>query len=99
MNLPSKVIKRENYLQDFKIEKIENAIKKTLIASNKFEENLLKNLLNQVLNKISQKFKDKYPHVEEIQDIIEQVLIENNLYETAKAFILYRKEREKIIFR
>ncbi|MBU5682290.1 MAG: hypothetical protein KQA34_01050 [Candidatus Aenigmarchaeota archaeon] len=96
MNLPSKVIKRENYLQDFKIEKIENAIKKALIASNKFEENLLKNLLNQVLNKISQKFKDKYPHVEEIQDIIEQVLIENNLYETAKAFILYRKEREKI---
>ncbi|MEM5820654.1 MAG: adenosylcobalamin-dependent ribonucleoside-diphosphate reductase [Candidatus Aenigmatarchaeota archaeon] len=96
MNLPSKVIKRENYLQDFKIEKIENAIKKALIASNKFEENLLKNLLNQVLSKISQKFKDKYPHVEEIQDIIEQVLIENNLYETAKAFILYRKEREKI---
>ncbi|MEM1685045.1 MAG: ribonucleotide reductase N-terminal alpha domain-containing protein, partial [Nanopusillaceae archaeon] len=37
-----------------------------------------------------------YPHVEEIQDIIEQVLIENNLYETAKVFILYRKEREKI---
>ncbi|MEM5843154.1 MAG: adenosylcobalamin-dependent ribonucleoside-diphosphate reductase [Candidatus Aenigmatarchaeota archaeon] len=96
MDLPKKVIKRENYLQDFKTEKIENAIKRALIASNKFDENLLKNLTNQALNKISQKFKDKYPHVEEIQDIIEQVLIENNLYETSKAFILYRKEREKI---
>ncbi|MEM5813385.1 MAG: ATP cone domain-containing protein, partial [Candidatus Aenigmatarchaeota archaeon] len=62
MDLPKKVIKRENYLQDFKTEKIENAIKRALIASNKFDENLLKNLTNQALNKISQKFKDKYPH-------------------------------------
>ncbi|MEM5828508.1 MAG: adenosylcobalamin-dependent ribonucleoside-diphosphate reductase, partial [Candidatus Aenigmatarchaeota archaeon] len=96
MELPQKVIKREGYLQEFKIEKIENAIKKALMATNKYDENLLRKLVNGVLTKISQKFKDRYPHVEEIQDIIEQVLVENSLYEVAKAYILYRKEREKI---
>ncbi|MEM5830290.1 MAG: adenosylcobalamin-dependent ribonucleoside-diphosphate reductase [Candidatus Aenigmatarchaeota archaeon] len=96
MELPQKVIKREGYLQDFKIEKIESAIKKALIATNKFDENLLKKLVEDVLKKISEKFKEKYPHVEEIQDIIEQTLVENSLYEVAKAYILYRKEREKI---
>lgn len=96
MELPQKVVKREGYLQDFNAEKIENAIKKALFATNKFDENLLKKLVQQVLEKISTKFKDKYPHVEEIQDIIEQTLVENSLYEVAKAYILYRKEREKI---
>ena len=96
MKLPEKVIKRSGILQDFNVEKIKNAIKKALIASNKFDEKLLGNLLNQVLEKISKSFENKYPHVEEIQDIIEQTLVENKLYETAKAFILYRKEREKI---
>jgi ribonucleoside-diphosphate reductase alpha chain len=35
-------------------------------------------------------------HVEEIQNVVEQTLIENNLAEIAKNYILYRKKREEI---
>ncbi len=30
------------------------------------------------------------PHVEQVQDLVEKVLVENNLYNVAKAYILYR---------
>jgi anaerobic ribonucleoside-triphosphate reductase len=37
---------------------------------------------------------DKTPEVEEIQDAVEKTLIENGHARTAKAYILYRKQRE-----
>jgi ribonucleoside-diphosphate reductase beta chain len=39
---------------------------------------------------------DGYPTVEEIQDLVEQVLMELDFFETAKAYILYRNERKKL---
>ena len=35
------------------------------------------------------------PHIEEIQDLVEKVLIENGHARVAKAFILYRDERAR----
>lgn len=39
---------------------------------------------------------DGYPTVEEIQDLVEQVLMEMDFFETAKAYIIYRSERKKL---
>jgi ribonucleoside-triphosphate reductase len=38
---------------------------------------------------------DRIPHVEEIQDIVERVLIKNGHAKTAKAYILYREKRKR----
>lgn len=38
---------------------------------------------------------DRAPHVEVIQDLVERALMEKGFYDTAKAYILYRKEHEK----
>src|SRR3989344_198412 len=48
-----------------------------------------------VMNLLEQKYHNKVPTVEDIQDIIEKILIETGHAKTAKAFILYRAEREK----
>ncbi|MEK7161024.1 MAG: ribonucleoside triphosphate reductase, partial [Patescibacteria group bacterium] len=50
-----------------------------------------------VLNLLAKRFKkNEVPKVEEVQDIVEEVLILENLVETAKAYILYREQRRRL---
>lgn len=35
------------------------------------------------------------PAIEQIQDVVEQVLISSNYYKTARAYIVYREQRDK----
>ncbi|MEM5831687.1 MAG: ATP cone domain-containing protein, partial [Candidatus Aenigmatarchaeota archaeon] len=90
-----KVIKRDGKIVDFDSSKIKNAIKKAMIATNSLDEKILEDVLKKVLKTIEERFKETI-HVEEIQDIVESTLVSYNLFEVAKAYILYRKEREKI---
>ena len=55
------------------------------------------NLSQQVVNIINETFRDRFPSVEEVQDIVEKVPIENGHAKTAKAYILYRKQHGRII--
>ena len=41
-------------------------------------------------------FRSKCPEVEEIQDIVERVLLDSPFYRTAKAYIIYREQRNQI---
>ncbi len=92
-----KVIKREGNLQDFDEKRIENAIKKAMLATNTYDEKKLKKCVNYVVRVLNERYgEEKYPHVEEIQDIVEFSLMKFGLFETAKAFVLYRKERKRI---
>lgn len=93
----SQVIKRDGRIASFDAERIGNAIKKAMISSNRFNEKLFKEILNYVLGLLSSKFSEREtPHVEEVQDVVELALVKFGLYEVAKAYILYRKERERI---
>jgi ribonucleoside-diphosphate reductase alpha chain len=52
---------------------------------------------DQVLSDLSKKFpKDHIPTIEEIQDVVETQLIVMDFAKTAKAYILYRKNRSEI---
>jgi ribonucleoside-diphosphate reductase beta chain len=42
------------------------------------------------------KCEDGHPAVEEIQDLVEQALMEKDLFVTAKSYIIYRNERKKL---
>jgi len=89
-----KVIKRDGRFVNFDIERIANAIFKAAKAVGGEDRQLAANLTK----KISAIILDKYSDigsvtVEDIQDIVEKTLIENGHAKTAKAYILYRKQR------
>ncbi len=93
----TKVKKRDGQIADFVQEKIIEAILKALTATGQGDGNRTKKLAKRVVQILNRRFKkEEIPHVEQIQDIIEEVLILEGLVETAKAYILYREQRRKI---
>jgi len=53
-------------------------------------------LCEQVGRLLDERFVGEYPTVEEIQDIVEEMLVEAGRLRTAKAYILYRNQREEL---
>lgn len=92
----TKVIKRDGRVVDFDQERIINAIFKAAKAAGGQDRKRACELSDQVVEILRQKFQDKYPTVEEIQDIVEKVLIENGHAKTAKMYILYRRQHEEM---
>src|SRR5215204_4791831 len=92
--------KRDGRVVNFDESKIAQAIYKALIATGKPNFQLSEELVNKVLKKMtlnSTSFDKSFiPSVEDVQDIVESILIEEGLSDTAKAYILYRHERRKI---
>ncbi len=92
-----KVIKRDGRVVSFDKSRIENAIWKAMNSVGTGSKQLAIKLANEVVNILEKEFgEEKIPHVEEIQDIVEKVLVKNGLYEVAKAYILYRQRRSEI---
>ncbi len=91
------VIKRDGERVDFTLTKISDAIMKAFIATDKQYSNDIVDLLAlRVSADFQNKVKDGAIHVEEIQDSVERVLGQAGYEEVAKAYILYRKQREKM---
>lgn len=100
-NLISHIRKRDARVVSFIHTKISNAIYKALVATRKPDYELAENLANKVVQKMVEHGygtleKAAIPSVEDVQDMVESILIEEGLSETAKAYILYRHERRKI---
>ena len=92
-----KVIKRDGQIADFNINKIEVAITKAFEATNtNYVEDVIKLLALKVTANFSENIKDNLISVEDIQDAAENTLIECGYNKVAKAYILYRKQREKV---
>jgi len=96
-NKITKVQKRTGEIVPFQKKKIEEAIFKALTATNTGGRKLAKELADKVVKLLNRRFKKgDIPTVEQIQDIVEEVLILEDLVETAKAYILYREKRRNI---
>jgi ribonucleoside-triphosphate reductase (formate) len=92
-----KVKKRDGRIVDFNESKIREAIYKAVTATNQGDGEVSRKVSERVINLLNKRFKeDETPTVEQIQDIVEEVLILENLPETAKAYILYREQRRRI---
>ena len=93
----TRIIKRDGREVPFNIEKIANVIFKaeSKVYDNVNYDDALK-LSEKVVKYIEDNINNNIPSVEEIQDTVERVLMENNLVEAAKHFILYRSERTKV---
>jgi len=92
-----KVQKRDGKIADFNLKKISDAITKAFVATEKIYTDEIIGLLSlRVTADFQDKVKDNVIHVEEIQDSVERVLEQSGYTDVAKAYILYRKNREKI---
>jgi uridine kinase len=87
------VIKRSGAIVPFKQERVVNAIYRAAVAVGGRDKEKAEELAEQVILKLNEKFDEKtFPHIEDIQDCVEKVLIENGHAKVAKEFILYREE-------
>ena len=90
------VTKRNGEVVDFDPEKIKIAIGKCIRAAKKeINQEGLNQIVNSIVEEIQTRFIDFYPNVENVQDIVEKHLIDNDLYEIAKGYILYRAKRRE----
>lgn len=91
------VIKRDGALAEFDIAKISAAITKAFEAQNKqYHPSVIDLLALKVTSDFEDKIKNDLIAVEDIQDSVESVLIQAGYDDVAKAYILYRKQREKV---
>ena len=91
------IIKRDGKIADFDITKIADAMKKAFEATNtEYTDNIIDFLALKVTADFLPKIKDGYVAVEDVQDSVESVLIQGGYDGVAKAYILYRKQREKL---
>jgi len=97
VDLMFQVIKRDGSKTAFCLDKISGAIIKAFNATQmQFDQSMIDLLALRVTADFQSKIKDGSVHVEDIQDSVEKVLEQAGYTETAKAFILYRKHREKM---
>ena len=86
--------KRDGTVVPFDKSKISNAIYMAAKAIGGDDRELADKLANEVVLFLYTLKGDKTPEIEEVQDAVEKILIESGHARTAKAYILYRKQRE-----
>lgn len=98
--MPNLVIKqirkRDDRIEDFNLSKVTSAIFKAAYSVGGTNLEQARELALLVQEKINSSFKEgEIPSVEQVQDIIESVLIKAGKDSTAKAYILFRNERNR----
>jgi len=92
-----RIKKRDGRIVSFDQERVTEAIFKAAQAVGGNDREIALELSNAVSDELEKRFgRDGVPSVEETQDVVEKVLIEKGHAKTAKAYILYRKQRADI---
>ncbi len=91
------VVKRDGEIAQFNLKKISAAITKAFDATNKmYHSDIIDLLALRVTSDFQSKVKEGAVNVEDIQDSVEHTLEQSGYTDVAKAYILYRKNREKL---
>ena len=92
-----KVVKRDGQTVEFDVKKISAAIEKAFVGCDKqYHPSVIDMLALRVTSDFEAKIKNDEVTVEDIQDSVEKILSEAGYADVAKAYILYRKQREKV---
>ncbi|HPO56448.1 MAG TPA: ATP cone domain-containing protein [Ignavibacteriaceae bacterium] len=90
------VIKRSGALVPFNRDRVINAIFRAAVEVGGRDKEKAGELADCVIRQLEANYIDgHYPHIEEIQDVVEKVLIEEGHAKVGKAYIIYRAERAK----
>ncbi len=91
------IVKRDGRTAEFKPEKIADAIEKAFKACGAMQDRSVADEVAEiVVGKIESGAIEGSPTVEGVQDLVEETLIESGFVQTAKAYILYRAERNRV---
>ncbi|MBQ5746854.1 MAG: ribonucleoside triphosphate reductase, partial [Clostridia bacterium] len=91
------VKKRNGKITEFNIAKISNAIEHAFEAKDtQYNKDVIDFLALKVTADFQSKIKDDLIAVEDIQDSVENVLVQAGYSDVAKAYILYRRQHEKM---
>ena len=88
--------KRDGRVVDYDITKIENAITKAMLSLGYGDIKDVKKMAKITELYLDEKFVNNIPGVEDVQDTVESVLMKNGYEDVAKAYIIYRRDHEKI---
>ncbi len=91
--LPRMIVKRDGESAVFETGKIRSAIARAGQATGEFGSDEADRLTGQTTKIIAHRFDGAAPHIEQVQDIVEQVLIAADHFATARAYIVYREKR------
>jgi ribonucleoside-triphosphate reductase (formate) len=92
----NQVVRRDGKRAPFEAERIQAAIAKAGAATGEFDEPEAALLTAQVVKVLSYRHVEGPPHIEGIQDVVEQVLISSNHLATARAYIAYRDQHARL---
>ena len=91
------VIKRDGKVVDFDLTRIADAISLAFDAQERnYNQDIIDFLALKVTADFEPKIKNEHISVEDIQDSVESVLVQAGYADVAKAYILYRRQREKL---
>lgn len=91
----SRIVKRNGDLAEFKAEKIEQAIFKAMRAAGAPDRKAAREMTARVLERLARE-EAAMPHVERVQDAVEEVIYRYGSFELLKTYMLYRKKHEEI---
>ena len=91
--MPQQIVKRDGRIESWSVDRIAQAILKSLNASGIKDPLLAKRLAGKVESKLDGM---ESPEQEMVQDTVEQVLMESRLYHVARRYIVYREKRRQI---
>ena len=98
INMASFIIKRDGRRETFNKQKVMNAVKKAFLAVDGTLTKAGVKKIRRIGDEINKRVtKSTYPlSVEEIQDMVEELLMDTDRKDVARAYIVYRNERSKI---
>ena len=90
----NKVVKRDGTIQKFSEEKIVEAVSKAFTSCKHAVD---RSVCERIVDTIHEKFEAKEEvTVEIVQDLVENILMESNYKDVAKAYILYREKHKEM---
>ena len=93
---PATVTKRDGSRAAFDASKIESAILRAGQATGEFDAAEAAGIASQAVKVIAHRFQGKPPSIELIQDVVEQALIAADYVKTARAYIAYREQHQRL---
>lgn len=96
VDLPREVVKRSGQREPFNADKIGAALARAGAASGEFDDLEAALLCTQVVKVLIHRVRVEAPHIEQVQDVVEQTLIAANHFKTARAYIVYREQHARL---
>jgi ribonucleoside-triphosphate reductase len=94
--LPQTVVRRSGEVEAFDAKKICSAIERAGKASGELDTAEAARLTDEVVKVLIHRFRERAPHVEDVQDVVEQSLVAADRFATARAYIIYREQHARL---